>query len=91
MAFNPNLKALAENEKAAGENINKTILTLKNFRMAMSLGIDRQAFILATSPSNSPAFALYGSTIVANPEDGTFYRNYRRSQAGCGGLLGPDR
>ena len=76
MAFNPNLKAPAENEKAAGENINKTILTLKNFRMAMSLGIDRQAFILATSPSNSPAFALYGSTIVANPEDGTFYRNY---------------
>ncbi len=75
MAVNPALDALTANQAAAGENINKTILTLKNFRMALSLGIDRAAFIAATSPSNSPAFALYGNTIVGNPETGTFYRD----------------
>ena len=72
MAFNPRLSALETNQKAG---TNKTILTLKEFRMAMSLGIDRAAFCLATAPTNAPAFALYGNTIIGDPEAGTFYRN----------------
>ena len=75
MAVNPNLEALTANQAAAGENINKTILTVKEFRMALSLGIDRAKFISATSPTNAPAFALYGNTIVGNPETGSFYRD----------------
>lgn len=74
MAFNPDKAALETAQKAAGENINKTILTLKDFRTAMSLGIDRAAFCLATAPTNSPAFALYGSQIVADADNGIFYR-----------------
>ena len=75
MVFNPDKSALETQQKAAGEHINKTILTLKDFRMAMSLGLNRREFCLATSPTNEPAFALYGSQIVADPEIGLFYRN----------------
>jgi hypothetical protein len=36
--------------------------------------MDRQAFCLATSPSNAPAFALYSGQIVSDPDAGEFYR-----------------
>lgn len=75
MTFNPNLEALTANQKIAGDNINKTILTLKEFRMAMSLGMDRTAFIAATSPTMKTAFGLYGDLIVADPENAVFYRD----------------
>ncbi len=74
MVFNPDLAALTANQAAAGENINKTIITIKEFRMAMSLGMDRANFCEATSPMNQPAFALYGGQIVADPDGGIFYR-----------------
>ena len=74
MVFNPDKEALETNQAAAGENINKTILTVKEFRMAMSFAMDRQAFCLATSPMNAPAFALYSGQIVSDPELGEFYR-----------------
>ena len=74
MVFNPDKAALETQQETAGEHINKTILTLKDFRMAMSLGLNRQEFCLATSPTNEPAFALYGGQIVADPEEGLFYR-----------------
>ncbi len=74
MVFNPDMDALVANQAAAGPNINKTILTVKEFRMAMSFAMDRQAFCLATSPMNAPAFALYSGQIVADPDAGLFYR-----------------
>ena len=74
MVFNPDKEALETNQVAAGENKNKTILTVKEFRMAMSFAMDRQAFCLATSPMNAPAFALYSGQIVSDPEAGEFYR-----------------
>lgn len=75
MTFNPDLDALTTNQKNAGENINKTILTVKEFRMAMSLGMDRTAFIQATSPTMKTAFGLYGDLNVADPENGIYYRD----------------
>ena len=74
MVFNPDKSALETQQKAAGEHVNKTILTLRDFRIAMSLGLNRREFCLACSPTNEPAFALYGSQIVADPEEGLFYR-----------------
>ena len=74
IVFDPDRAALENRQKAAGEHINKTILTLKDFRMAMSLAMNRREFCLAASPTNGPAFALYGSQIVADPEEGLFYR-----------------
>ena len=74
MVFNPDLEALTANQATAGENINKTILTVKEFRMAMSFGMNRAQFCLAADPTNSPGFGLYSGQIVADPENGVAYR-----------------
>jgi len=74
MVFNPDIAALKTAQEAAGENINKTILTVKEFRMAMAFAMNRAEFCLATSPTNGPAFALYSSQIIADPENGIAYR-----------------
>ena len=75
MVFNPDVDVLAANQAAAGENKNKTILTVKEFRMAMAYAMNRAEFCLATSPVNGPAFALYSSQIIADPENGIPYRS----------------
>ena len=74
MVFNPDAEALVTAQAAAGENINKTILTIKEFRQAMSYALDRNAFCLATSPTNAPGFGLFSGLIVSDPEAGTAYR-----------------
>lgn len=73
-AVNPSLEALTKTQEAAGENINKTILTLKEFRMALSLSLDRQGYCMAVNPIWIPAYALFSDSIVADPESGTPYR-----------------
>ena len=75
MAFNPDYDALVTAQEALGENFNKTILTIKEFRQAMSYALDRNAFCLATSPMNAPGFGLYSGLIVSDPEAGTTYRS----------------
>ncbi len=74
MVFNPDKEALETMQAAAGENVNKTIITLPEFRQAMSFAIDRAAFCLATSPTNSAAFGLFSTVIISDPETGTPYR-----------------
>ncbi len=74
VAFNPGLSQLEEKQAAVGANINKTILTIKEFRMAMGFSLDRAAFCLATSPTNKPAFGLYSNLIISDPDEGTAYR-----------------
>ena len=74
MVFNPDMEALTNNQAAAGENINKTILTLTEFRQAMSFAMNRAEFCLATSPTNGAAFALFSEMIICDPEAGTAYR-----------------
>ena len=75
MCFNPDADALVTAQAAAGANINKTILTVIEFRQAMSYALDRNAFCLATSPLNAPGFGLYSGLIVSDPEAGTAYRS----------------
>ncbi len=75
MVFNPDFSALETNQKAAGEKVNKTILTLKDFRVAMSLAMNRSEFLLAADPVSQPALAIYSGQIVADPDNGIFYRN----------------
>jgi oligopeptide transport system substrate-binding protein len=74
IAINPDLDALKAEQEKVGANINKTILTVKEFRQALSFTLDRAAFCLATSPSNAPAFGAYSSLIISDPENGTAYR-----------------
>ena len=74
MAFNPNFDALKAAQERSGAGVNKTILTLPEFRMAMSYGLDRTAFCLAAAPLNTPGFGLFSSQIIADPDKQTPYR-----------------
>ena len=74
MVFNPDKAALEQTQASAGTGINKTIITIPEFRMAMSFALDRSAFCLATSPTNGPAFGLYSNLIISDPDNGTAYR-----------------
>ena len=74
MVFNPDKAALEQTQASAGTGINKTIITIPEFRMAMSFALDRSAFCLATSPTNVPAFGLYSNLIISDPDNGTAYR-----------------
>ena len=79
IALNPDMDALSA-EQAKKENTNKTIITIKEFRMALSFALDRSAFCLATSPTNGPAFGVYSSIIVSDPETGTAYRTTEQAK-----------
>lgn len=75
VACNPDRKALEEAQQALGEHYNKTILTVKEFRQALSFALDRSAFALATMPTCNPAYGIYSDLIVANPQTGETYRS----------------
>ena len=74
MAFNPNFEALKSAQERQGNGINKTILTLPEFRTAMCYALDRSAFCLAASPLNTPGFGLFSESIIADPDNRTPYR-----------------
>lgn len=75
VALNPNKSGLTTAEKNAGENINKTILTVKEFRQALSFALNRSEFALATVPTLTPAFGIFSNLIISDPENGTGYRS----------------
>lgn len=74
MAFNPNFEALKSAQERAGSGVNKTIITLPEFRTAMCYALDRSAFCLAASPLNTPGFGLFSESIIADPLNRTPYR-----------------
>jgi len=75
MVFNPNKDALETTQAAAGENINKTILTVLEFRQAMAYGMNRTEFSLATMPTCTPTFGLLSNQHIVDVEAGTGYRS----------------
>ncbi len=75
IALNPNLEALVAAQEAAGTDINKTILTIKEFRMALSFALDRAKLALAIDPTGPAAFGVFNPLIVANPDTGDSYRS----------------
>ncbi|MBO5525483.1 MAG: hypothetical protein J5993_01905 [Clostridia bacterium] len=79
VALNPDAEKLAAMQAqtepmTAGNEVNKTILTLKDFRMALSFSIDRAAYELALDPTGGVAKALYGNMIISDAENGVAYR-----------------
>lgn len=79
-ALNPDLATLSELEKSAvptqaGREVNKTILTIPEFRRALSLSIDRDGFVRTLSPTSSPATGLFSRATVARPDLGVAYRD----------------
>ncbi|MBQ8881188.1 MAG: hypothetical protein IJ030_03315 [Oscillospiraceae bacterium] len=81
MAFNPNFEALKSAQERSGAGVNKTILTLPEFRTAMSYALDRSAFCLAASPLNTPGFGLFSGSIIADPDKQTPYRETEGAKA----------
>jgi hypothetical protein len=74
IALNPNETAFAAWEKDH-PGYDKSILTMKEFRMALSFSLNRQDFIKALDPMGSIGLALYNEMICSDPENGVMYRN----------------
>jgi len=75
VVFNPDMENLRRAQSALGANVNKTILTVTQFRMAMSVGLDREGFALTVTPGNKPALGLFSAYSISDPESGTSYRS----------------
>ncbi|MGN1207073.1 MAG: ABC transporter substrate-binding protein, partial [Eubacteriales bacterium] len=80
LAMNPDMATLEANQAAASPVITdntviKTVLTIDDFRKALSYSLDRAQFILTLSPTSGIASSLLSSMIVADPESGLTYRS----------------
>lgn len=72
MALNPHdVEVLGQKEKAGTD---KQILSILEFRQALSFALNREKFALAVAPTNNPAFGVFSNLIVADPETGMTYR-----------------
>ena len=80
LTFNTSLAALGRRES---DNVNKTILYYKDFRKAVSLAIDRQAFVDACVPTAEPTLGLLNDAFIADLTTGQLYRD---TEAGTGVL-----
>ncbi len=81
VAMNPDADAFTkweegdpEKKVAGNPGKDKHILTVKEFRMALSFSLDRKAFNLACDPTGNSAFAVFNNMICSDPENGTMYR-----------------
>ena len=70
------LQSSVEQLKAREEKgINKSILAYKDFRMALSLGINRADFATKTTTSSKEGFGLFNSMHYYDVENGGVFRN----------------
>ena len=65
----------ADASKAQNKEINKTILTIKEFRQALCYAIDRTGLCAALYPAGTPAYGLFSNAIMADPENSVAYRS----------------
>lgn len=80
IVMNPDFDKLSEAQKTAtpataGNTVNKTVLTIPEFRQALSYSVDRTSFNKSLNPTSGVAKALLSSMIVADPESGRTYRS----------------
>lgn len=83
LAMNPDLDNLTTVQSLStttpilsnDNTVNKTVMTITEFRQALSWSLDRAQFILTLSPTSGIAKALLSSMIVADPESGLSYRS----------------
>ena len=84
VALNPSMSGLesaqATATEKAGYEVNKTILTIKEFRQALSFSVDRAAYALRLDPLGGTAKALYGNMIISDPENGVAYRTTEQAK-----------
>ncbi len=81
VALNPDMDGLKSAQQTAtpltsGNEVNKTVLTIKEFRQALSFSIDRAAYNLALSPTSGIAKAIFSNMIIYDPDLGDTYRSH---------------
>ena len=79
VAMNPDAEAFTKWE-ANNPGKDKHIMTVKEFRMALSFALDRKSFNLACDPTGSSAFAVFNNMIISDPENGTPYRTTEQAK-----------
>ena len=85
VAINPDRAGLESQQSTTaplneGYTVNKTVLTIKEFRQALSFSIDRAAYALALDPLGGTAKALFGNMIISDPENGIAYRTTEQAK-----------
>ena len=80
LAMNPDRKNLETVQATAspvnaGNRVIKTVISIDDFRKALSYSLDRSKFILQLSPTRGIASSLLSSMIVADPDSGRTYRS----------------
>lgn len=79
IAMNPNISAFQNWEKDH-PGYNKSVLTVKEFRMALSYSLDRKSFLLACDPTGSVALGCFNNMICSRPEAGVMYRQEEQAK-----------
>lgn len=72
LTFNTSLSMLAGRQR---EGINKTLLFYEDFRKAISLSLDRAAFVADCTPTSQPALGLLGDSFLSDVATGEGYRD----------------
>ena len=85
LTFNTSRTALTSRER---EGINKRILTYRQFRQAISLAVDRQAFVEQCVPYAQPALGLLNDTFLSDLATGERYRNSQAGQSVLAAVYG---
>ena len=85
VALNPDFEGLKTAQEAAepltsGNEVNKTVLSVKEFRQALSFSLNRAEYQLTLDPVGSVAKALYSGMIISDPENGVTYRSTEQAK-----------
>lgn len=79
LAMNPDFDNLESVQKIAssttGKTVVKTVLSIQEFRQALSYSLNREQFNLRFSPTSGVAKELLSAMIVADPDSGKTYRS----------------
>jgi oligopeptide transport system substrate-binding protein len=72
------------------DGVNHSILSLKDFREAISLSLDRQAFNSQCLAGSDPGYGLINYVYVCDPDTGELYRHSEYAQQSLCELYGVD-
>ncbi|MCR5693098.1 MAG: hypothetical protein K6G74_03920 [Bacilli bacterium] len=75
ISFNTDAKKLLSRQQLAGSGKNKTVLTNKNFRTGLSLGLDRKTFVSNATSGSKGFTGLLNDLYLSNNSTGASYRD----------------
>lgn len=77
LSFNGDLESL---KKEDGDGVNHSILSIKDFRHAISLSLDRDAFCATCTAGHEAGYGIINYAYTANPDTGELYRDSEPAQ-----------